>query len=122
LAAVPIDEVRSPSNGGTRVNRFSRTVMMSAVIATLVVATPAAAATRTDEPSQVTAVNGWEATPISTIGEEIKGYIPPGIPDGMSAYAGRGRGVMSAFVNHELVDDAGYPYELANATSRPALG
>jgi hypothetical protein len=90
--------------------------MVTAVVASLFAATAAAAATRTAEPSQVTGVNGWEARPISTIGEEIKGHVPPGIPDGMSAYASRGSGVMSAYVNHELVEDAGYAYELANGT------
>lgn len=89
------------------------------VTAVAVVAAPTAAvaAQQTAEDPMVAAVApGWENTTISTVGVTIKGYTPPGILDGMSAYAGRGRGVMSAFVNHELTDGAGYSYELANGT------
>jgi glycerophosphoryl diester phosphodiesterase len=76
------------------------------------------AAQRTDEDPMVRPVaDGWASTPIWTVGETVKGDTPPGIPDGMSVHPARGRGVMSAFVNHELRSEQGYAYTLANGTS-----
>lgn len=99
---------------------MKRSVMMATVaglgVSALASAT-VAAAQRTDEASMVDAVAAdWAVTPISTVGETVSGYTPPGIPDGMVAYATRGNGVISALVNHELRDGVGYAYELANGT------
>ncbi len=86
--------------------------------ASLLVPAAAVAAQRTGEDPMVRPVAaGWSDTPIWTVGETVKGYTPPGIPDGMSAFPARGRGVMGAFVNHELRSEQGYAYTLANGTS-----
>ena len=98
-------------------NRLGKLSLGVTAAAALLAPTAALAAKQTTEdPMVVPVASGWENTAISTVGETIKGYTPPGILDGMSAYAGRGRGVMSAFVNHELRDGQGYAYELANGT------
>ncbi len=75
----------------------------------------------TDAPAQVSALDNdpdarYTVFPLFTIGEEIDGYIPPGIPDGMGA------GILSArtarlFVSHELTEEDGYLYTLANGTN-----
>lgn len=98
-------------------NRIGKLAVGTGVAASLLLPNTAFAAKKSAEKPMVTAVApGWENTAISTVGETIKGYTPPGIPDGMSAFAGRGRGVTSVFVNHELRDGLGYEYELANGT------
>lgn len=60
----------------------------------------------------------WDAFPFFTIGEDVDGYMPPGVPDGM------GVGILDAgtarlFVSHELSEGAGYAYTLANGTRLP---
>lgn len=98
-------------------NRFVKLALGAGAALTLLSPAVAFAATKTAEDPMVVAVAaGWENTAISTVGDVVKNYTPPGIPDGMSAYAGRGRGVMSVFVNHELREGQGYEYELANGT------
>lgn len=96
--------------------RISTAVAVAAGAA-LLVPTAAVAAQRTSEdPMLVPEADGWSNVAISTVGETIGGYTPPGLLDGMSAYPARGRGVMSVFVNHELRSNVGYPYTLANGT------
>lgn len=86
--------------------------------ASLLLPTAAIAAQRTaEDPMLVPVADGWSNVAISTVGETIGAYTPPGLLDGMSAYAARGRGVMSVFVNHELRSNVGYAYTLANGTS-----
>jgi hypothetical protein len=51
--------------------------------------------------------------PVFTVGEDIKGYTPPGILDGIAAYK-RNEKQVRLLVNHELGKDQGYPYKLAN--------
>ena len=69
--------------------------------------------------------NGWEVDPIFTVGETDNdgtdyaqdrfGYRPPGVMDGMYAFR-KGNNRVDLFVNHELRDERGYPYTLANGT------
>jgi hypothetical protein len=66
----------------------------------------------TSEPAQVTGLGPWTTTPVFTIGETIKGYTPPGIPDGMGAFEQDDDVVIVS--NHELRSAQGYPYTLAN--------
>lgn len=67
-------------------------------------------------PNMLSALNTWQATPLTTIGEEINGYIMPGIPDGMGAKKDED-GHVTVFISHELGQSAGYPYTLENGTS-----
>lgn len=45
----------------------------------------------------------------------VDGYTPPGLPDGMGAFARSGE--VYIIVNHELSPAAGYPYQLANGAT-----
>jgi hypothetical protein len=72
--------------------------------------------------------NGWSTTPLLTIGEtgangedvnlDAFGYRPVGIPDGIGAFQSNRNVVL--FVSHELSDNAGNTYTLANGT--PVIG
>ncbi len=67
----------------------------------------------TEQPPQMIGLNGYEVDPIFTIGEEFNGYAPPGILDGLGAYA-YDEDTVRVFANHELRPDVGYAYTLAN--------
>jgi glycerophosphoryl diester phosphodiesterase len=58
--------------------------------------------------------NGFSTTPLFTVGEEVNGYFPPGVFDGLAAYDWGGE--VCLLVNHELETDTGYPFTLANGT------
>ena len=69
----------------------------------------------TDQPAQMIGLNGYTVDPIFTVGEEVNGYIPPGILDGLGAYA-LDDDTVRVFANHELRSAQGYAYSLANGT------
>ena len=58
---------------------------------------------------------GWNSEAIFTVGETIRGYTAPGVPDGMYAFKTSPRNV-KVFLNHEVRANFGYPYTLANGT------
>jgi len=58
---------------------------------------------------------GWSTDVIFTIGDDVGGFTPTGIPDGMSAFAGQNDRV-DLFVQSELNPGNGYAYTLANGT------
>lgn len=62
---------------------------------------------------RATPEGGFEVTPLISIGEAIDGYRPPGVPDGMAAFAWS-EDRLRLFVNHELAARSGYSYRLAN--------
>jgi secreted PhoX family phosphatase len=85
----------------------------------------------TEEPAQIvgdTAATdqGWKVTPLVTIGEqnddgddinqEVFGYRPVGILDGIGAWKWD-KDTVRVLVNHELGATVGYAYTLANGTS-----
>ena len=70
---------------------------------------------QTTAPSQVAAMNGWNTTPLFTVGETIGSYMPPGIMDGIGAMPWTD-GDVRFFVNHELRNDRGPLFQLANGT------
>ena len=81
----------------------------------------------TNQPAQIEGVGGtgYIVDPIVTIGDttpsanaEDKGYLAPGIPDGLGAYA-LDESTVRILVNHELAADIGYAYTLANGTELP---
>jgi secreted PhoX family phosphatase len=57
--------------------------------------------------------NGWEVTPLFTVGQEFNGYAPPGVLDGLGAVA-IGDQTVRILMNHELQSDQGNPYVLAS--------
>lgn len=69
--------------------------------------------------------NGWKVDPIFTVGEtnnhgedyseERFDYRVPGVMDGMYPFR-KSSNRINLFVNHELRDERGYPYELKNGT------
>lgn len=65
---------------------------------------------------QVNGLNGWSTQSIFTIGNDVDGYYPPGIPDGMGAKM-IGDDMMRLYVNHELSDDDGYIYGLTSGAT-----
>ena len=56
---------------------------------------------------------GFEVEPIFTVGQEVNGYFPPGILDGLGAYELNDTTVR-VLANHEFTSGAGYSYTLAN--------
>lgn len=58
---------------------------------------------------------GYSADPLFTVGESIKGYLPPGIPDGIAAFR-KDSSTARILVNHHLGKQQGAIYQLANAT------
>ena len=69
----------------------------------------------TSSRAMMTGRSGWRVTPLFTVGEEVDGYRPPGILDGIGAMEIR-PGVVRFFVNHELDAEDGYAYRLGNRT------
>lgn len=80
-----------------------------------VTATPIVNNGDTEQPAQITGLNGYEVNPFFTVGEEVDDYVPPGIPDGIGAFA-LDDDTVRLVVNHELSSDVGYAYTLANGT------
>lgn len=75
---------------------------------------------QTTEPAQMKGLDNWQTTPLFTVGESLPDgaggtYTPPGILDGMGAWD-RGDHV-ELVVNHELANNRGYPYMLANGAT-----
>jgi 2',3'-cyclic-nucleotide 2'-phosphodiesterase/3'-nucleotidase/5'-nucleotidase len=60
--------------------------------------------------------HGWTIDPVFTVGEDLKGYTPPGILDGIGAIQ-RGPEIVTLLVNHELGKTDGNAYTLANGTT-----
>ncbi len=69
----------------------------------------------TTQPAQMTGLNGYKVNPIFTVGEQINDYAPPGILDGLGAFA-YDEDTVRVFANHELRAELGYAYTLANGT------
>lgn len=69
----------------------------------------------TAQPAQMIGLNGYQVDPIFTVGEEINGYTPPGVLDGLGAFA-LDDDTVRILSNHEFSADEGYAYTLANGT------
>jgi hypothetical protein len=69
----------------------------------------------TQQSSQAIGLNGYEVDPIFTVGERVDDYTPPGILDGLGAFA-LNDDTVRVLANHELANDVGYAYTLANGT------
>ncbi|MGD1805460.1 hypothetical protein ACP6PL_08460 [Dapis sp. BLCC M126] len=73
----------------------------------------------TNQPAQMTGLNGYKVKPVITIGETIPGtsgnYTPPGILDGIGAFELE-EDTVRVLVNHELRSGVGYAYALENGT------
>ncbi|BAZ45230.1 putative glycerophosphoryl diester phosphodiesterase [Chondrocystis sp. NIES-4102] len=67
----------------------------------------------TEQPSQMKGLNGYQVDPIFTVGEEVNGYTPPGILDGLGAFT-LDDDTIRVLANHEFSADLGYSYTLAN--------
>jgi serralysin len=72
----------------------------------------------TTQPSQVQGLNGWTLDPLFTVGDKIGTYVPPGILDGLGAYA-LDDTTVRVLANHELASERGYKYTLKNGTQLP---
>ncbi|NJK28106.1 MAG: hypothetical protein HC925_05840, partial [Coleofasciculaceae cyanobacterium SM2_3_26] len=59
--------------------------------------------------------NGYTVDASVTTGDEINGYVFPGIPDGIGAFA-LDNDTVRFIVNHEFNDDDGYLYPLNPGT------
>ncbi len=64
-----------------------------------------------DNDPMLAAFPGWTAESIFTVGQEINGYTPPGIMDGIGAFK-LDRNTVRFLVNHELLNFRGYPYDV----------
>jgi hypothetical protein len=80
---------------------------------TVVTPTPIENTGDTEQPAQMTGLNGYSVDPIFTIGESFDGYTPPGILDGLGAFA-LDDDTVRIFANHEFSADLGYAYTLAS--------
>ncbi len=72
----------------------------------------------TAQPSQVKGLNGYTVDPIFTVGDKIGDYVPPGILDGIGAYALNDTTVRLLVVN-EVASTDGYKYTLKNGAQLP---
>jgi hypothetical protein len=75
----------------------------------------------TNQPAQMTGLNGYNVDPIVTIGDTLPStadgdYLPVGILDGIGAFE-LNDSTIRVLVNHELKPDQGYSYTLANGAS-----
>ncbi|BAQ66145.1 choice-of-anchor I domain-containing protein [Geminocystis sp. NIES-3709] len=73
-----------------------------------------------NQPAQVQGLETFEVEPVFTVGEIVANgngeyYVPPGILDGLGAFA-LDDDTVRVLANHELSSDAGYAYTLANGT------
>ena len=60
--------------------------------------------------------NGYSVSdPLFTVGEEINGYTPPGVLDGLGAYK-LNRRTVRVLANHELLNFRGYEYPVGGFT------
>lgn len=59
---------------------------------------------------------GWTVQPLFTVGDSGRGFVPPGILDGIGALRGPASSAY-VLVNHELGASAGYAYTLANGVT-----
>jgi hypothetical protein len=89
----------------------TRTLTILGAVALATVAS--ASSFLTPEASQVTGLDGWTPMPLFTVGETIDGYTPPGILDGLGAQK-IDKNTVRVYANHELGNNAGYAYSLAN--------
>jgi hypothetical protein len=69
----------------------------------------------TEQPAQMIGLEGYQVDPIFTVGEEVNGYTPPGVLDGLGAFA-LDDDTVRILANHEFSADLGYAYTLANGT------
>ncbi|AFY57727.1 putative phosphatase [Rivularia sp. PCC 7116] len=73
----------------------------------------------TDSPAQMEGLNGYNVDPVFTVGESFntgtQTYTPPGILDGLGAYA-KDDDTVRVLANHELRASQGYAYQLENGT------
>jgi secreted PhoX family phosphatase len=101
----------------SRVNKRASylTLSMALVIAMLAVMALSAIAATPYGP-MMTGKNGYAVSASFTVGESIDGYTPTGILDGTGAYE-IDENTVRVLVNHELNDDDGYAYSLANGTT-----
>jgi hypothetical protein len=77
----------------------------------------------TSQPAQMKGLNDYTVDPVFTIGETFEDgsqgdYTPPGILDGLGAFA-LDDNTVRILANHELANDVGYAYSLANGTELP---
>jgi hypothetical protein len=63
----------------------------------------------TIETTMIDGFPGYATMPLLTVGEEINGYTPPGVLDGLGAYELDDETVR-VLANHELGQNRGYPY------------
>ncbi len=96
--------------------RALRAICVTVALATLSLAGASQAQFTTTEQSLLSGIGDWDTTPAFTVGETIDGYIAPGILDGMGAMA-LDVNTVRVFVNHEMRDEQGYSYALANGTA-----
>ncbi len=87
-----------------------------AIALALLVAPGVASADRGAHAPMLTPADGWDVSVSFTVGDYVGNYLPVGILDGIGAYQRGRNGIVRAFVNHELVSEAGASYELANGT------
>ena len=77
---------------GTRL----RTIAAATAAMALLTPTAAVAGGQRDHsagstPSMLTPADGWDASTVFTVGDSVRGYTPPGVLDGVSVAANRGR-------------------------------
>lgn len=66
-------------------------------------------------PAMVTGEGGFQVQPVFTVGEQINGYTPPGILDGLAAMQHPTDSTkVRVFANHELLNFRGYPYDVSD--------
>ena len=92
---------------------------LSIVVTVATVGAQAARATTAYPEAQMKGIGNWETEAIFTVGEDINGYRPTGILDGIGAFK-LNDDTVRFLVNSELRDGVGYSYDLNTLDGNPA--
>ncbi len=68
----------------------------------------------TNTETMLSGLDGYDASALLTIGEQINGYVPVGVIDGLGAVALEDEGVVRVYANHELLHFRGSVYEVTD--------
>ncbi|MDJ0582104.1 alkaline phosphatase PhoX [Crocosphaera sp.] len=100
-------------------NTLKIVAALSTVVTFAIIGAEAARGQTAYPEAQIQGIGNWETEAIFTIGEEINGYRPTGILDGIGAFK-LNDDTVRFLVNSELNDGTGYSYDINTLDGNPA--